>query len=145
MKKLLLITVGLLLLTGCTTQSDQSSVSPAPDETSSAIDESTPDGSNSTEPNVDSDLPSEWSSTEVKIFNLFSAVYPASTIIDLSGKRALMENADLICQAFGEGYSRREIQAATSGAEFTAEMSDDWMTLSVTYLCPEYLHLQTVN
>jgi hypothetical protein len=145
MKKLVMITVGLLMLTGCSAQSGGSSVAPTPDETSSMIDETTPDGADSGSTNVDSALPSEWTSTEVKIFNLFSSIYPSSAIMDLNGKRALMENAELICQAYGEGYSRYEIQSATSGAEFTAEMSDDWMTLAVTYLCPEYLYLQTGN
>jgi hypothetical protein len=140
-----MLAVGLLLLSGCTAQSDGSSITPMPDESSSTIDEDTPDYTEPTEVNVDPDLPGEWSSTEVEIFNLFSSIYPATAIIDRKGKRALMDNANLICQAYGEGYSRREIQSATSWGEFTAEMSDDWMTLSVTYLCPEYLNLQTSN
>lgn len=88
------------------------------------------------------ELPEEWTQTEVDIFNGYVSLYPFTEIMDLTGKRALMENSHLICEAYGQGYSRREIQGATTGGSMTAEMSDDWMTLSVTYLCPEYFDLQ---
>jgi hypothetical protein len=120
LKRIVVTLVGLLLLTGCSTKTG---------------DEAT----------VDSDYPSEWSSTEIEIFELFTGFYPASALMDLDGKRALMDNSQLICDAYGEGYSRQEIQSATSGGAFTAEMADDWMTLSVTYLCPEFFDLQMSN
>ena len=93
-------------------------------------------------PKVDLGFPGGWSSTEKEIFTLFVDIYPASGNMSLAGKRALMDNSSLICEAYGAGYSRREIQSVTSGGAFTAAMSDDWMSLSVTYLCPQYLDLQ---
>jgi len=142
MNKLVLTVIGLLLITGCSTQSEESSYTPMFDEPSSTLDETNGDESVPVNPKVDSDYPSEWSSTEKEIFTLFVGIYPSSEIMSLYGKRALMDNSYLICEAFGDGYSRREIQAATSGGAFTAEMADDWMALSVTYLCPQYFDLQ---
>jgi hypothetical protein len=87
-------------------------------------------------------MPPEWNKKEKDIFKGFVLFYPEVSEINLDGKRALMENSYLICQAYEEGYLRREIQAAISGGAFSAAMADDWMALSVTYLCPEYLSIQ---
>lgn len=140
MKRIVVTLVGLMLLTGCSTKTEEPVYTPTVDEPSSTIDENS-----GNEATVDSDYPSEWSSTEIEIFELFTGFYPASALMDLDGKRALMDNSQLICDAYGEGYSRQEIQSATSGGAFTAEMADDWMTLSVTYLCPEFFDLQMSN
>ena len=145
MKRTATIVISILLLTGCSSTVGGSKVDPLPSESSSTIDKGSNDDTVPSEPNSAENLPGEWSSTQVKIFNLFSAIYPVAGFMDLRGKRALMENSDLICQAFDEGYSRSEILDATSGAEFTSKMSDDWMTLSVTYLCPRHLDLQIGN
>ena len=95
MKRIATLAVGLMLLTGCTAPSEDSSLAPTPTDSSPSVDESTLDDTELNQPSVDSGTPSEWSSTEVKMFNLFSAIYPSSAIMDLNGKRALMENSEL--------------------------------------------------
>lgn len=140
---LALSVIAVTLLSGCSSPStDATSFTsePSPVETQ----QSQSEVSNSA-PDVSYDIPSEWNTTERKIFDGYVLFYPQAKLMNLAGKRALMENANLICQAYSEGYSRREILAAITGGAVTSEMSDDWMTLSVTYLCPEYFDQQRAN
>lgn len=129
----------ILSLSGCV-------LSPEPSEQeTSSVEEVAPTreadtGDRSSNNSVEA-IPPEWSQTEKQIFESYVLFYPETREIDLQGKRALMDNAHLICQAYGEGYSRIEIQSAITGGSVTSQMSDDWMTLSVTYLCPEFFDL----
>jgi hypothetical protein len=135
-KKIIAFAAIALLLSGCSQVPAPVTILPKnPDVTQTESPGTTPD--------LNEQVPSEWTSTEKEIFTAYSNVYPENKVISLVGKRALMDNAHLICQAYSEGYSRQEIQAATSGGGVSTAMSDDWMTLSVTYLCPEYLDQQT--
>ena len=86
--------------------------------------------------------PSEWTQLEAQTFNAFTKVYKSTANMPTEGKRALMDNAYLICKAFSENYSRSQIQAVTTGDYFTAAMADDWMTLSVSAFCPKYMSKQ---
>jgi len=130
----------ILSLSGCVL-SPQAAVeeTSSVEEVGPTRDTNTSDGSSN---NSAETIPPEWSETEKQIFDSYVLFYPETREIDLQGKRALMENAHLICQAYGEGYSRIEIQSAITGGSVTSQMSDDWMTLSVTYLCPEFFDLQ---
>lgn len=135
--------ISISLLTGCSATDDEPPAYTPPPNAAST--DSTPQETQNTAPDVSYDIPSEWNTTEKKIFDAYVLFYPETKLANLKGKRALMENAHLICQAYGEGYSRREILAAITGGAVSAQMSDDWMTLSVTYLCPEYFDQQRAD
>ncbi len=135
--------ITIAFLAGCSATSQESTgftSAPAPVATK----ENPADGGASV-PDVSYDLPSEWTPTQRKMFDAYVLFYPQTKLMNLEGKRALMENASLICQAYDEGYSRREILAAITGGTVSSQMSDDWMTLSVTYLCPDYFDQQRAN
>jgi hypothetical protein len=87
-------------------------------------------------------MPPEWSNDERAMFELYGSIYQSYLRMDLGGKRALMDNAYLICEAYSQGISRIEIQRAISGGPVTPQMADDWMSLSVTYICPEFFDEQ---
>lgn len=145
-KSMVAFAVSILLavsLAGCSASSQESSdFTPAPDPVAT---EETAQGNQASPPDVSYDLPSEWTSTQRKMFDAYVLFYPQTKLMDLKGKRALMENASLICQAYDEGYARREILAAITGGSISSQMSDDWMTLSVTYFCPEHFDQQRAN
>ena len=147
MKAGLSIVVAVLLLTGCAgSMVSNPAPPPSPVEPSQSTQPSP--GTDAEQPSASSaklEMPPEWNKDEKDIFRGFVLFYPEIARINFTGKRALMENSYLICQAYGEGFLRREIQAAISGESFSAEMADDWMALSVTYLCPEYLAIQMAN
>lgn len=88
------------------------------------------------------EMPPEWSNDERAMFELYGSIYQSYLRMDLGGKRALMDNAYLICEAYSQGISRIEIQRAISGGPVTPQMADDWMSLSVTYICPEFFDEQ---
>lgn len=131
--------VACLLLSGCasTSMSSEESVSaPESNQSNSSIESS---GSE----NLTTDLPAEWSSDEIQIWNLFSQIHPEVKIISDVGKRALIASTHNICEAYDEGYSRIEISSVmSSNGTSNAEFNDDLMTLSVTYFCPQHMSEQ---
>lgn len=140
-------------LTGCGAQPVDSSNEQTPIEESTPQETNSPETSSSPQKPTEQEgtiensvpgsaLPPEWSNDEREMFELYASIYKSNQGISLEGKRALMDNAYLICDAYSQGFSRLEIQSATSGGSVTPQMADDWMTLSVTYICPEFFDEQ---
>lgn len=147
MKKITLILCTVLLLSGCVSQTTTPTIPQQKTNEPSRTPSSAPDNksvSPSQKP-ANLDMPSEWTSDERSIYKGFVLFHPEIARIDFTGKRALVRNSHIICEAYNDGFSRREIQSAMSGPGFGSEMADDWMTLSVTYLCPQYMNAQLGN
>lgn len=128
-----------LLVSGCSSSSAEESTSvPTPQSSKSSASESS-----SSSANVTPELPGEWSSDELKIWNLFSQIHPEVKIINLAGKRALLDMTHNICEAYDEGFSRVEIASVmNSRGSSDAAFNDDLMTLGVTYFCPQHMSKQ---